>query len=383
MPTYDPDGNLVRGMILVLLFVQVCLTVIFTDPAMRLGAYSNLVNVYFFLIPAVGSGYALYHFNRRRINRPSMMKGNSLGVFLRSAGEFLSETPYAGVVFWIAIGVLGWGMGNLYWAFLQNVITRDLLNAPPIWMGYDLLYLALPVGWLLGMASLYRVNSLSLEKVFAAHKGFVLAIVGGSTLIALVIALIVRQGCLCDPEDPLAFVVTLFYGAVDGLVLATIVLLPRTLAMNLWSESMRLGLKVMGVGWWIFVLADQLLELGFRLPDTSFLNFHVGSIYDLLGITGVTTMCLGLSFMVYATLIEHPHISFFSEKHRELTRLLVRGLTTKEIASEWKTNNTVVERRITELYRVTGFDTAERHNKRSDFVAYYRSQVADFFPPRI
>lgn len=374
MPSYDPTGNVIRATIITLTFIILWLTAILMNPSTRLDQISTLESILFAFIPMWGAGYAIWRLWDKReaesVNQPARLSWKA----------FLSSNMYFWAVFLLALGMAGWGLGNIYWVVLQSLVTRNLFESPPIWLGYDFLYEMLQVGFLLGMGCLYRAQSLSLRAAFWANRWTTTLLVVANTAVAIFFLLTARGWSLSNSEDPLLFGLQITYAVIDGFILATIFLYPRTLDVTKWSSPLRLGLRIMTVGWLIFVFADQVFELGESFPIGSPYRYFDGSLYDFFFIAGIVVLVHGLIFAVYAILEGHPHILFLSETQRALIfHLLDRDTTIDDISHELHRERSTIERQITALYKATGFAGKDRTNKREDLVAHYRPQVEAYF----
>ena len=362
VPPYDPDGNTIRIAVITLTLIMLYLSVALINNDARLDELSILESILFFLIPMWGAGYAIV---KLRAKRPSENREQHARVSWR---DFLPRNIYYRVIFSFALGLLSWGIGNLYWLALQGLVMKTFFESPPVWYFYDAFYTMLQVGFLLGMVGLYRAQSLSLSTMFWANRWTTALWVLANTVLGIVLALMGRGWRLSHSEDPLMFGLQVFWAVLDGLVLASLYLYTRTLDVTKWSRAFRLGLTIMKIGWAVFVIADQLFEFGESVALDSPYHYYDVSFYDFFFLAAIVLMIHGMIFVVYAVLGEHPHIVFLSEEQRELMRRLVARYSVKELARQYGRTEPTVERWLTALYEATGFGGADRTSKRKDFI---------------
>jgi DNA-binding CsgD family transcriptional regulator len=376
-PECDPHGNMVRMMILALLGVIVCMFLLFTDPADRHAQYYNLVNILLAAIPLSGAIYSYYRIDKyRKYHDEPPRTSPVLAHWFRYWCSFLNGNLHATMLAWFTLGIFAWASGIIYSTLIQNLVTHDLINTPPISAGCELFYVLLPIGWLLGTRSLYHARHCSFGSALREHASLTVPIVATNVVLSAGLAAIAVNGQFDTIEHLLVLATGLMYGLLDGLILAAVVLRPQVLDTDMSPSPLRYGLKIAGIAWWMMTFTDQAAGLTMNLPLDATLHAHVGSFLDVMFILSVSAMIHGLLFTIYAITVGHPHVSFLSERHRALARFLIQGASVKEIARAENTNPANVERHKTELYRVTGFD--DRTSKLLDFVAHYRDQLKMF-----
>lgn len=375
----DTQGNVLRAIVWALFATFFALFGIFLAANQRLGAYATLINAYFVLIPGIGALYALAQLRRHKRRWNPRKQDTGVSTLAGSWRAYLEDSPFALAVFGMAVGLLLWAISNVYWALLTVFVTANPLTAPSMAMGTEAVSIMLECGALITAVAFCRMDGQSARRILKSHRLPILVIAAGNLALAAAIALFMRHGCVCAEGDPVAFIISLTYGAVDGLVLAAIIIVPRALQEPepLWRRSLLGEGGVLALGWLIFIVADQIFELGLSAPKDSPFAYYTGSIYDLLLMAGVVIMIHGLTRLVYRGLTQHPPLRVLTAGQKELARLLVQGFTNNAIALQLKRSISTVEREITELYRVTGFDFSSIYAKRNDFIAHYRPQVRE------
>ncbi|MBK9233040.1 MAG: hypothetical protein IPO15_19905 [Anaerolineae bacterium] len=222
MPSYDPTGNVIRATIITLTFIILWLTAILMNPSTRLDQISTLESILFAFIPMWGAGYAIWRLWDKReaesVNQPARLSWKA----------FLSSNMYFWAVFLLALGMAGWGLGNIYWVVLQSLVTRNLFESPPIWLGYDFLLGNATGGFLLGMGCLYRAQSLSL-RAFWANRWTTTLLVWANTAVAIFFLLTARGWSLSNSERSTALWSANHVCRDRWVYSTTIFLYPRTL----------------------------------------------------------------------------------------------------------------------------------------------------------
>ena len=423
MPAYDLLGNNARVFLLAIFSVLVILgQILWFHPGLRdVGVLSAWVNLLFTLIPALGAWYALSAFRRRS----QLYAAPALPARYSSAGEadrwraLLESDGTFRFVLWCAIGIGLWGAGNIWWLVAQ-LLEGDLSSQPSPWYLYDLLYIQLQIGWLLAAGELSAVIT---PREKTQQKGHTLLHPIGSAvaglghilrtsrtafrLAFLVVMIIAVMLGLWDGRwppglifSPLEFTIAVAYGLVDAVALVTVLwLFQRSQQEQLAAlpSALRIGAKVIALGMGGFVILDQAIEIGFRVPETSALAFYVGSVWDLAAIGCILIMLHGLIFVVYGVFHSHPPFASLSATHRELIRALILKKSNKEIAQEQGVTPAAISQRLRKLYEVTNFnqhggagrgilltdvparDSEDDQRKRLDLADYYRQQAKDYY----
>lgn len=423
MPAYDLLGNNTRVFLLAIFSVLAILgQVLWAHPGLRdVGALSAWVNLLFTLIPVLGAWYALSAIRRRS----QLNAAHDLPARYGLAGEadrwrtLLESNWTFRFVLWCAIGIGLWGAGNIWWLSAQ-LVEGDLSSQPSPWYLYDLLYIQLQIGWLLAAGEVSTVIA-SREKT--QQKGHTLLHAIGSalaglghilrtsrtafrlaSLIVLVIAVVLGLWDGSWPPSlifsPLEFSIAIAYGLVDAIALVTVLWLFQQRQREQLAElpsALRIGAKVIALGMGCFLILDQTIEIGFRVPETHVLAFYVGSIWDLAASGCILIMLHGLIFVVYGVFHSHPLFASLPATHRELIRDVILKKSNKEIAQERGVTPAAISQRLRKLYEVTNFNrhggagrgipladvpargSEDDQRKRLDLADYYRQQAKDYY----
>lgn len=380
------------------------------------------LSVLMFLVPFLGAGYALARLQRRSrlfllaagadtARWPPWLRwlGDHAPLLDRSMLAFLRQAdPLYRAVFWIAYGLWFWGVGNLFWLFLQVFVTRDLVNAPPDWMLHDLFYIQLEVGWLLAVGEIsqalaepgaadrppvtVRFRRTVLEAAQATLRlvrsaGWTgLLIVGGMLAGNLAIASY-ADGRWFNPVGNTAvdWTLAVSYGLLDGAALVAVVWLWRQrerIAARQRTAALSFGLRWLGAAWTVWPFLAWAILFGFRAPADHPLHYTVGSWYDIVAIATVGAMLQGLLFLAYDVCGSHPSFNRFSEHEKRLAALLLSNRSNADIARELGRSLRTLEGELTKLYATAEIWGPDGARKRREFVAIYRPSIEAYLQQR-
>lgn len=422
-PAHDFEGDHLR---VVLFWLALSFVFLSARPWQGLVPAANdreaALSVLMFLVPFLGAGYALARLQRRSrlfllsagadaAAWPPWLRwlGDHTPLLDRATLAFLRQAdPLYRAVFWIAYGLWFWGVGNLFWLFLQVFVTRDLVNAPPDWMLHDLFYIQLEVGWLLAVGEIsqalaepsaadrppatVRFRRSVLEAAQATLRlvrsmGWIgLLIVGGMLAGNLAIASYV-DGRWFNPVGNMAvdWTLAVSYGLLDGAGLVAVIWLWRQreqIAARQRTAALSFGLRWLGAAWTVWPFLACAILFGFRAEADHPLHYTVGSWYDIVAIATVGAMLQGLLFLTYDVCGSHPSFSRFSEHEKRLAALLLSNRSNADIARELDKSLKTLEGDLTRLYATAEIWGPDGARKRREFVAIYRPSIEAYLRQR-
>ncbi|MDW8319625.1 MAG: hypothetical protein RMN53_17505 [Anaerolineae bacterium] len=422
-PAHDFEGDHLR---VVLFWLALSFVFLSARPWQGLVPAANdreaALSVLMFLIAFLGAGYALARVQRRsRLYQlaagadasrwPPWLRwlGDHTPLLDRSMLGFLRQAdPLYRAVFWIAYGIWFWGVGNLFWLFLQMFVTRDLVSAPPDWMLHDLFYIQLEVGWLLAVGEIskalagseaadrspqtVRFRRTVLEAAQATARlvrslGWIAAVIVSGVLAGNLAIVSYNDGRWLNPAGSTAvdWALAASYGLLDGAALVAVVWLWRQreqVVARQRTAALGFGLQWLGAAWIVWPFVTWAILFGFHAPADHPLHYTVGSWYDVVGILTVGAMLQGLLFLTYDVCGSHPPFSRFSEPEKRLAALLLSNRSNADIARELGKSLKTLEGDLTKLYAAAEIWGPDGARKRREFVEIYRSSIEAYLRQR-
>jgi hypothetical protein len=144
------------------------------------------------------------------------------------------------------------------------------------------------------------------------------------------------------------------------------------------TNTLRIGVQWMAYGAAGWVLVDQVVGIGLRVPQGTPLAYYTGSPYGYVAMSAIVITMHGLILVMHVAFPFHPPFGTLSDVQRELIRDLELGKTNGEIAWEQHATAEAISQRLRKLCVVTNFH-GDDQLKRRNLVAYYREQVKSYY----